>query len=222
MKNLITKVSVIGMILLSSSVYGQRFGVKAGLNLSEMSVKDNTQNFNDDFTVTPGYNLGLIMVFPRTGNLHLETGLNLNSKGYKFEGPLVIDDRTFIVKEKVHLDYLDLPLNLNGTYPVSDKFILHGNLGAYIGMGLNGNVTREMDVDGGTLKDKSKIDWGSDDSDDLKRFDFGLNFGVGVERARFILGANYGLGLVNLLPTEVNGSRASNRAFGISLGYMFD
>lgn len=208
------------MIFLATSVYGQRLGVKAGLNLSEMCVKDNSKNYSEDFTLRPGYNVGLFAELPMTDMLRFETGLNLNSKGYNFEGPLVINDRTFIVKEKVHLNYLDLPLNVKA-YHMGDNLDVYGAAGVYLGMGLSGKMDREVNVDGDMISEDRRIDFGSSDNDDLKRFDFGINLGAGIEISDFVLGANYGIGLVNVLPNSVNGSKATNRVLSISVGYMF-
>ena len=65
----------------------------------------------------------------------------------------------------------------------------------------------------------SDINWGSSEGDNLKRFDFGLAFGAGVEIKSFRLGISYELGLTNLSVTQIDGSKISNRVLGISFGY---
>ncbi len=59
---------------------------------------------------------------------------------------------------------------------------------------------------------------------DMKRFDFGLNFGVGLEIHKFQISAQYGLGLLNLAPSEaVNAVDAvlKNYVIGLSFAYLF-
>lgn len=219
MKNIFSKVGIITMILLSTSVYGQRLGIKAGLNLAEMSVKDDSENYSEEYTIKAGYNVGLILELPVTEMLRFETGLNLNSKGYKFERVQLISNRQIIVKEKVHLDYLDLPINIKAIH-YGNGIDLYGVAGVYVGLGLSGNFDRQVDVAGNFSGEHRKINWGTSETDDLKRFDFGLNLGAGIERNNLMVGANYGIGLVNITPVSVNGSKVSNRVLSISIGYI--
>ena len=55
----------------------------------------------------------------------------------------------------------------------------------------------------------------------LKRFDYGLNFGGGIDFGKFILKANYGLGLAKINSTQSNNTANDNnkfRTFSISAG----
>jgi hypothetical protein len=61
--------------------------------------------------------------------------------------------------------------------------------------------------------------------DKLKRFDFGLNFGGGVQLGRVMIKANYGLGLTKINSTESNNNaddknkyRTLSFSVGIPLG----
>jgi outer membrane protein W len=92
--------------------------------------------------------------------------------------------------------------------------------GPYVGIGLSGKMKGEVSIDGETTSQEIDIEWGSDiASSDLKRMDFGLIIGAGVELNSIQIGLNYSLGLANISPqTNV---KIRNRVLGISVGYRF-
>ena len=55
----------------------------------------------------------------------------------------------------------------------------------------------------------------------LKRADFGLSFGGGVEYKKFFVSIQSDLGLINISKAKGVNYKMSNRNFGISVGYMF-
>jgi len=73
---------------------------------------------------------------------------------------------------------------------------------------------------GNSETEKEDINWGSDeDEDDLKRFDFGLSLGAGVELDAFQIGLSYGMGLANISPYTGNGMKTNNRVLAITGSY---
>lgn len=56
------------LILLVSSLcfqsYTQTFGIKGGLNMATMLVKDDDDTWSDDFKMNPGFHIGPTMEFP--------------------------------------------------------------------------------------------------------------------------------------------------------------
>jgi len=54
----------------------------------------------------------------------------------------------------------------------------------------------------------------------MKSFDFGLNFGAGIEISNFQISAQYGLGLTNLAPVTTNDAEMKVRVIGISMAYL--
>src|SRR5690606_34719558 len=98
--------------------------------------------------------------------------------------------------------------------------------GPYAAFGLSG----KNDVDGPLTDDSGEsifdfdedFTFGSDDTDDLKGTDFGVNFIGGVQLNNgFNIGAGYGLGLTDLRPTTDSGSKFTNRVWTFSVGYAF-
>ncbi|RIJ47070.1 hypothetical protein D1614_16720 [Maribellus luteus] len=62
---------------------------------------------------------------------------------------------------------------------------------------------------------------GNSGDDDLKRMDFGLMMGAGVEIDKFQFGVGYDLGLANIDPAGDSDNFAKNRVLKISVGLMF-
>ena len=58
MKNLSKALAVLMFCLLSAGTFAQTFGVKAGLNLSNMIAKDDDDNYDDDYKIRPGFHIG--------------------------------------------------------------------------------------------------------------------------------------------------------------------
>ena len=58
-------------------------------------------------------------------------------------------------------------------------------------------------------------------NDELKRLDYGLTMGVGVEINSIQIGITYGLGLANISTYVEYDSKINNRVLGISVGYFF-
>ena len=190
----------------SNSLFSQAFGVRAGLNLANMTAKDSDDSYDDDNEMLIGLNLGVSASFEISSGLMFETGLGLSQKGYKIsEGGFTGTYRT---------NYLDIPLTVKKMF-AGDKIFVQA--GPYLGFGISGKSKYKFD---GETEDEP-IDWGSDkDDDDQKRLDFGLTFGAGAMVTEKIqVGLNYGLGLANVSPYSENGYKATNNVIGITVGY---
>lgn len=196
---------VVALLAIATGSYAQTFGVKAGLNLSNMVIKDDDHTYSDDYEMKPGFHLGPIAEFPINDMLTFETGLIISAKGFKYS-----EDSYDM---KLNLYYLDIPLTAKASYDAGFGKI-YGLLGPYLGIGLSGkSVYGDED---------EPVDWGSDsDDDDLKRPDFGLTVGAGVEINSILVGLSYNFGLANISPDSDGGFKINNRVIGISVGYKF-
>ena len=66
------------------------------------------------------------------------------------------------------------------------------------------------------------IEWGSDaEEDDLKRLDFGVSIGAGVELNALQIGLFYNLGLANISSYTDDGATIQNRGLGLSVAWFF-
>jgi len=221
MKKTKTLLFVLLLITLASSSFAQSFGIKAGLNLSNMVMKDDDDTYSDDYKMLPGFHLGVVAEIPFSDIFSFEPGLLLSTKGFKFEESEEYLGETMESKLKMSLYYIDIPLNLKASFGSGDtKF--YGTFGPYVGMGLSGKYKSEVTFMGETESEDEDVKWGSDEeNDDLKRFDFGVSVGAGFQFGSIAVGAGYAIGLANVSPYTENGSSIKNNVLSVSVGYMF-
>lgn len=221
MKNLLKLLIVVIVSSMATESFAQVFGVKAGLNLSTMLVKDNEETYTDDFKMNPGFHVGITSEFPLSDAFSFETGLLLSTKGFKVSEEETDGGVTYEYKAKANLMYLDIPLTAKGYFDLGGPKI-YGTFGPYIGLGIGGKYKTEYTIMGNTETEEEKIKWGSDkENDDFKTLDFGLTVGAGLQIDAIQVGFSYGLGLANISNFSEDSYRENNRVFGVSVGYRF-
>ncbi len=194
-------------IAINGNLSAQKLYVKGGLNFSNMLLKADDENLSDELKSRTAYHVGLAAEFPISKIYSFETGLLLSAKGFKMsEGDF---------ESKMDLTYLDIPLTAKATFDVGSVKVF-GLFGPYVGVGLSGKFKQTFDGETET----EDVNWGSDDDSDMKRIDFGLTAGAGIEIKAFQIGLNYSLGLANLNP-ESDDMTLKNRVLGISVAYRF-
>jgi outer membrane protein W len=209
MKNFGTLLIFVLMVTMTLESYSQTFGIKGGLNFATMIDKYDGSSY--DSKSINGYHLGVTADFPLTEMFSFESGLQLSTKGNKYNA---YSDRVGNYEEKYKLTYLDIPLTLKARYDING-IKLYGLFGPYVGIGLSGNFYS-------STQDAMKVLWGSSEKLDgvhLKRLDYGLNIGAGVEIKVIQIGLTYGLGLANISGTSHE--KMSNRVLSLSVGYLF-
>lgn len=190
------------------------FGIKAGVNLANMIDKDDSHTYSTDYKTKTGFHLGVTGEYAISDNFCIEPGLLFSTKGFRIEQDGI--------KFSANLNYLELPIN--AMYKIDlDPAKIFIMAGPYLAYAVSGKYKADQAVLGDNEDQKEqKINIGSDkESDDIKGFDFGLNFGAGVQFNAITFGLQYGLGLANLSPYTENGTMMKNKVIGISLGYKF-
>lgn len=238
MKKLTYLLLLMSFSIVTSQSYAQfRFGVKAGLNIANMRVSGFT-GVTESSKIA--FHAGGMIDYSFSKSFSLESGLLLSWKGANFDRDIYNDNTTKII-ENTSFTPLFIELPINAVYKVDFKPIkLLLFAGPYLGFGVAGNREIEHEASGlpagVTLGDAvtwcvqnaltepdgtSGLKYGSKTDDDLKGFDFGLNFGAGIEYANFQFRLQFGLGLANLNPTTANNEILKNNVLGFSVGYMF-
>ncbi len=221
MKNVIKLLIFVLVVSMTTGAFAQNFGLKGGLNLSNILAKDDNTTYSDDFKMNPGFHIGATAEFPFSDMFSFETGLLLSTKGYKISEEETFMGKKIEMKIKTNLFYLDIPLTAKASFDLGDAKVF-GLFGPYIGMGLTGQSKTVTTIDGKTEKEKEDVEWGSEKGkSDLKRLDFGLTIGAGVEIDLFQIGLGYNLGLANISPYNDGGMKSNNRVIGLSVGYKF-
>jgi len=221
MKNLIKLTIVVFLLLFGTGSFAQNFGLKAGLNLSNLLVKDENDVLSDDFKMNPGIHIGPTVEFPISKIFSFESGLLLSTKGFKVSEKEGYMSEAYEYKLKWNLFYLDIPLTAKATYDFGGVKI-YGTFGPYVGMGISGKSKSEQIINGETESNEEDIKFGPDkEEDQLKGYDFGLTMGAGLALKSIQIGFTYGLGLANILVYDGGYSKMNNRVLGISAGYKF-
>lgn len=246
-KSLLMAVLFLGTMLTASAQEKKvAFGVRAGLNLSNVNSKytgalgegESASEYEQDMNNRAGFHLGVVMDWNVARNFYIQPGLYFTTRGAKLEDGETYNGESYSYTEKWNANYLQIPILASYRIPLGEKVKLGIDVGPYLAVGLGGKVKWEdsYTYDGETETDKGDykiFGTGSEGDPDtgegyeerggLKRFDAGLRFGLGVHISKFYVGVNYDLGLANLALSDNWGKdmKLRNRNLGISVGFTF-
>ncbi|GHT28739.1 hypothetical protein FACS189432_07110 [Bacteroidia bacterium] len=213
-----------------------RVGFTAGLDISSYSY-DFGPNDNSVLNSRTGMGVGFLVEYPLSKSLFLVPEFQYARRGAKqkegFE-TLIIEDEEFHVPYydySERINYVQIPVNF--LYKIKMSRYVFFNLFAGPYFAYTGSASMKVreaskDIEGKPNLDKegnfiyhdvsSGIEIGSGENQ-YKKFDAGLNFGVGYEYYDWIIRLQYNAGLVNM----DNRSNVSikNRNIGISIGYLY-
>ncbi|MDN0052985.1 porin family protein [Bacteroides caecigallinarum] len=193
-----------------------RWDVKAGMSVANMSHADKDAKF--------GYTVGLGADYAFSEMLSLQTGVNFTSKGMRDVD--VEDDRGYYEKStfKVFSHYAELPILAAVKFRVIDDFKVILNAGPYFAVGIGGK--EEYSNTAFTNDDYSLDLFG--DNRKMKRFDVGLQYGVGFEiDNHFLVNLTGQAGFITPYKHPYNmlygddGKSSKNLCFMLSVGYRF-
>jgi hypothetical protein len=207
------KLFILTMILASATiVLAQKpaMGIHAGATLANYKAEALGINLDADSKV--GFMVGVMADFKVSKNFSFQPALNYLQKG----GILNVDEGDAgSTKTTLNLDYLELPLNF--LYNVPSK---SGNFFIGAGPSFSCGISGKYKAESGGETMEEDVNFGTGEEDDLKPFDFGLNFLTGYQfKQGFVVSVNYTPGMTNLSnDSEV---KWKNNYFGLTLGYFF-
>lgn len=175
------------------------FGVKAGMNLS------NATGDIEGNKAMIGFRAGVSLDYAFSQDLYLLTGLNYSMQGTKLGE---IEEQSV----KLNLSYLQLPIHIGYKLEIAEGTKLVFHAGPYVGYAVSGNW-KVGSASIGAFSDEAESELGK-----LKRFDFGVGLGTGVEFGKFgvDLGWDFGLAKVN----DSDGSIKNMNGY-LTVGYKF-
>ncbi len=183
------------------------FGVQAGITLANEKAKfENTSEKNDSKI---GFTAGVLADFPLQENLSFQPSINFTQKGGKSK-------ENDFGSEKITLNYLEVPLNF--VYKVGERGQAYFGLGPVLSVGLSGKD--KFEFEGAT--EEEDITFGSNEDEDLKRFEFSGNILAGYMITDGLsITANYNMGISSIVHSNNNiDASLRNNYFGIRLGYL--
>lgn len=198
------------------------FGVRAGLNISDISMK--AGNTKQDLKPQAGFHVGATVDIPITNGFYIQPGLAFSSKGARY----VDKGDNWKEVESMFPVYLEIPVLASFRADVAENVNLQLNIGPYFDFGLGGNVSYKWKEGDESGEGESYPFFGKPDDSKyragMKRFDVGLSFGIGIELLEhYYAGIKYDVGLINMAMKDVYGDnyKAHNGTFAITFGYNF-
>lgn len=216
----------IGMFLTAKS---QKVYVQGGVNLANIS--NSSSGATQDNKMLVSFNAGILARFGISEIFDVETGLVLDGRGSKantFFGNGTDDN---YIKTKFNPFYLELPLHAVVKLPLADKANVFIFAGPYVAMGMFGKYTVKTNLLGNESTTSGDIKFDNDDPftseqegaayNKIKKFDYGVNGGVGVDLGSMMIKAKYGLGMAKINSMESDDQKNDKnkyRTLSISLG----
>lgn len=159
----------------SESSLSPKFGIKAGVNLTNMYVKDVS-----DENMKVGFNAGFFTKLPVTRGFSIQPELLYTSKGAKENYNNFIEGKG---EYRFNLNYIELPVL--AVFNVAKNFNIQ--VGPYVSYLVAANI-KDL-KDNGTINNIADLD-----AENFNRFDWGAAGGLGIDLANFTIGARYNYG----------------------------
>lgn len=226
----------VGAAAISSGIAAQvRIGVHTGGNLSNAAYTSPVGSYTS--SQLAGFNAGITTDLDLTPEIHAFIQLQYIQKGSKFSfeqtttAPLIKNVTKADITQPVN--FIQLPLNITYQFDLGKSAHFFVGAGPSFSYALKGKTTRKgtntttvtiLGVPTTTtapIDEAGNLKIGSEASDDLKPFEFGINGIAGIKLDNgFALSANYTYGLNNQATQENLSYKA--RSFGASLHYFFN
>jgi len=204
--------------------------IQGGANFANITKTNDGQTEKNNILTT--FNVGFMSRFGLSSIFDLESGLLLTGRGSKAE--TYFNGGNDYVKSTFNPLYVEVPLNAVVKLPTGGGSHIFFHAGPYIAMGIGGRSKMESKVGPLVSTSTSAIKFSNDDPftsqqddaayDKLKRFDFGVNLGGGLQFKHLILKANYGLGFSKINSTESDNEvndKNKYRTASLSIGIPF-
>ncbi|MFI5155470.1 MAG: porin family protein [Chitinophagales bacterium] len=184
-------------------------GVTAGATFPTYKVSSGNVSMTSDIKV--GFTAGIIAFYNLSEKIGLMPELNFVQKGG------ILNVTSSNIKNSSTYNYIELPLNIVYNFKGSTGSFFIG-AGPAFGLGLGGSYKIT-----GMYEESGDIHFGSSGEDDLKPFEFSLNFVAGYKFSHgFLIKGNYNFGINNIAPSHAGSDAAfHNRYFAITVGYFF-
>ena len=236
----------------SSIEFGPRLGLNIS-TVKESGAP--TAGVEQQINAIAGLQVGLTLNAAINDNFSFQPSLLFSQKGAEFVGSSTVPGSSTAYKTDVkftlkpQFGYLELPLNFVYTFGGQQGFQVFAGPYAALGVSGGGSAKGEIITNDpvllalgatGTFPATLKVEFGDKQNDNsnssttsgtltatvtARRFDAGLNGGVGYRVGPFQAQLGYGLGLVNFVPKDTNGndtgSKGYHRMWQLSANYFF-
>lgn len=192
-----------------------KWDARFGMNFSNQNGYE-----GDGPSAIPGFTLGVGMDYGFNETWSLQSGLMITSKGSK----LSYEDDGDKIEYKTRPVYLELPILAAWKYAINDNMKLVINVGPYLAVGVGGKEKFEYTYSGQTNKGEYKLFKKEDGANEamMKRFDMGIQYGVGLEISEhYLVNFTGSHGFLNTYNGDSSDPSIKNMNFSIGVGYRF-
>lgn len=211
MKKIIFAALVSSLFAIGAMAQSTSYIVSAGYQGAKLSGLDGAKMIS-------GARAGVAVDFAvlNSGNMQLsvQPGLNFSMKGFS------LNDKETV---KSSFYYIDLPILANLRFDVQNDLNAFVNAGPYLAYGVGGSQRAGDAKD--TINPFKKTTIGGKEVSMFNAFDWGLQFGAGVEYKRIMLTLGTQVGLYDITPIELFGqsvgTKNANTSFFVTAGYRF-
>ncbi len=192
---------------------------KIGLTISSVGYSEDVK----DVSLRTSTQVGLAFDLGINSGFSIQPELLYIQKGDKRTKQTKIGTITSTTTEYLHINYLEIPVLAKMKFG-NDNTEFYITAGPSLGIGMSADIRT---VTSSSLipskSDTDKVKLGTDDDALFKRFDLGLQLGIGVVLRGFTFDVRYGNSIVNIFndPDNDLDFKAYNRTLGISVGYAF-
>ena len=232
--------------------FGPRLGLNIS-TFKESGVP--ASNIEQEINAVAGLQVGLTLNAAINDHFSFQPSLLFTQKGAELVGRVSAPGASTAYKTdikftaKPRFNYLELPLNFVYTFGGREGFQVFAGPYAALGVSGSGSAKGEINTNDpallalgatGTFPATLNVEFGSQQNDNsnsnttpgslsatitARRFDAGLNAGVGYRVGPFQAQLGYGLGLVNFVPKDTQGNdtdtKSYHRVWQLSANYFF-
>ncbi|WP_165021062.1 porin family protein [Dysgonomonas sp. ZJ279] len=185
-----------------------RFGVKAGGNFSNLYTSGDNKGINaDQYKGRFSYHFGGLAEYSFTDMLAIQPELTYINHGANLK-----KTNSFGMTDgHITLNSIQLPVNLKASFKLGENRVFAYG-GPYVSYNIYGRARGKID---GKTESVELFSKGSD----MKRWDYGVGVGVGLEINKFVLTLGNQFGLADINGAEGSKMKAGN--ITLSAGYFF-
>lgn len=212
-------IQTIVILFFGATLSQAQIGIRAGVNLADWSISGGDSQDevvdSDRTTFLIGLNIGLTLEFPLSESLTLQPEIHFIQKGVKDKSR---SSDPIQYESKILINYVEFALMARyNVLDFGESSGLYLGLTPYFGYGLSAELNYE--------DDEQSFDFKLifDEFSFLKRIDYGIGLGLGLNFGNAYLDARYNLGIANIFDRGDTDSdqKIHNRGILIGLGYRF-
>lgn len=219
-KNLIKFIIFLGIFVFSFPAFSMKIGLKSGMNVAGTRISGDSSISEENWTGLSRSSFGVFLRLDISQRLTLQPEISYVMKGIKRIQLVPTGYMQFTsVTHMWRFHYIELPILLRFKFAPKRNFYPVAFTGPYLAYLITSKWKHEFSL-GGPITDI----W--NETDRLKRFDYGIVFGAGAELKQKVVTimfeVRYALGLPNVASdTNEKYTNIKNSCFSMQMGLSF-